>query len=596
MAPRKKQSARSKVSRLKRLDLDQDWSPMGTVLKEAVSKVGGSGAAAVIEDRLRRRADAVRRLSVFGLMVASMLNGWMPGHKGKVASLVRVLNGFTSATLARLGMPDWRSCRDPYGAVDRLLRETTDALDRGWDHVDKTTGRSFHCDWAWFQMIPADCQVPESTLAAMRGNTAAAIDGTEVESCGQFHGDQSAIELDGDDDGRTPPANPAHRLLGARTGKKKREPHNQKRAGMEPKRAAVLGVGPDERNVYTKDPDARAGWRTGNAHHPPGPYIGRELHALIAVRKVLNTNGSTTITFGPQVPPIILDWVLTPAGTHRADAVLPAILRTNSRGLCADVVLDPGYTLSVAEKLHYPLQKAGIDITMRLVTHQRGEKPGVGPARLIDGHLFAEQLPEDLVDLPMPPVGASDDEMRPYIERFDRRAAFAYSRHKAPGNDGTTRWRHPLTKSRPTIRSREVPSSMRGDRENTPLVTVGTDDYLGIIAAGAYALPHWQRCLQGTSAWWASIGRRQLAETFNSALHGSVGSLTEISRGYTVLRDSSRIMWFMAFTVAGYNRMVIKRWEKDMAERSAPRKHRPRKGRLQRYEDRLSESDLALPA
>ena len=68
------------------------------------------------------------------------------------------------------------------------------------------------------------------------------------------------------------------------------------------------------------------------------------------------------------------------------------------------VIVDRGYTQSAPERFHLPLQRLGVSMCTRLKEHQRGEKPGIGPARLIDGHLFCDSLPDDLVAPPMPPV------------------------------------------------------------------------------------------------------------------------------------------------------------------------------------------------
>jgi hypothetical protein len=350
-------------------------------------------------------------------------------------------------------------------------------------------------------------------------------------------------------------------------------------------------VGSDGRNVYTKDPDARAGYRTGNANHPGGSYIGREAHFGVAVPKLVNTDTVRWAKFGPDVAPFIVTADLVPAGTHRAKAVIDSLIDASRRGLCGDVIADGGYTVMNPTSLHLPLQRAGIGLTMRPSVHQRGEKPGVGAARLVDGHLFAAQLPNDLVDLPLPPRGASNDAKKPYTDAFERRAAYRYGRIKAPGADGTTRWQHPVKTG--TLRSRKVPRSMRHST-TAPLIELEDGVDLASVTAGADALPHSQRCLLGTTAWHQSMGRRQLAETANSQLHGAVGSLTDISRGYTKLRDSGRINMFFYATLAGYNHLVADRWRHDHGDLEptgvdptpkTPRRRGPRRGRARRYDD-----------
>jgi hypothetical protein len=97
--------------------------------------------------------------------------------------------------------------------------------------------------------------IPDVVMKDMVGNVDLAIDGTEMESCGRLQGEPSDIDYDGEAE---PPDNASK------------------------KKSKVLATGPDGRNVYTKDTDARGGYRTGNASHPGGTYVGRELHLGIA--------------------------------------------------------------------------------------------------------------------------------------------------------------------------------------------------------------------------------------------------------------------------------------------------------------------------
>jgi hypothetical protein len=129
------------------------------------------------------------------------------------------------------------------------------ALDEGFDHVDPDTGTVIHCGWSWYtqSLLMA---IPDDLLTTMTGNTAIAIDGTEVESCGQFQGEIT------DADGEGGPDDADHAAMIASAGRRPRV------------KAKVLAIGPDGRKVYTKDPDARASWRTGNANHPAGYYVG----------------------------------------------------------------------------------------------------------------------------------------------------------------------------------------------------------------------------------------------------------------------------------------------------------------------------------
>ena len=557
--------------RLRLRDVSDGWHPAASEVDEAIDLVTRAGVAHALEELLARRTDARQRLSVLGLEVARIINASRDGHHGSHLELLRILNDLPNETLERLGMDRWRR-RGGYDRVQRLTAALERVLDEGVEYLNPKTGDTVVCDWAWHARSMLLSPIPADLLDAMEGNTALAVDGTEMESCGQFHGELAAVDADGEAAG---PVDADANASGS-TGRRKTK-------------AKVLGIGADGRKIYTKDNDARAGWRTGNAKHEAGYYIGREAHLGVAVRRIVRTDGVHWIKFGPEVPPVIITADVVPAGTHRAKAVVPSLLEAASAGLCADVVADAGYTNTKPDTFALPLQRAGVPVTLRLVPAQRGEKPGVGAARQIDGHPFAAQLPEDLVNPPMPPLGASNDEKAPYIEEFNRRAPYRYRRIKAPGSDGTTRWENPVNAG--ALRSRQVPRSMRNSTK-APLIELEEGADLRTVTAGADDLPTWQPTLFGTSAWHEAMGRRQQVESVNSFLHGAVGSLTDISRGYTKLRHSGRIKLFLVATLVGYNRRVIARWEQDHGSAGsltplpgAPKRRAPRRDRARHYED-----------
>ena len=448
--------------------------------------------------------------------------------------------------------------------------------------LDQESGELVTCDWAWFERRLLLAGIPKEAMATMAGNSDLAIDGTEMESCGRLCGEPSEIDYDCE---ASPP-----------------DDAEQKKAKNGRRKAKVLSVGPDGRNVYTKDNDARGGYRTGNANHPGGTYVGRELHLGIAVLTVKKTDGVSYVKFGPDVPPVIVTARLVPAGSHRGDPAVEMVTEAKAQGLCNGVIVDRGYTQSAPERFHLPLQALGVPMFTRLKEHQRGENPGIGPARLIDGHLFAAAcLPADLVAPPMPPLGATWEEKLAYMARFDQRAAYRYGRLKAPGTDGVTRWKHPVKNG--TLRSRRLPASMRRSRK-APLVELPEDVDLSTLSAGADELPLYQPCLYGTTAWTIAEGRRQLAETANSFLHGAAGALTDIGRGYTRMLDSGRLQLFLTFTLVGYNRRRIHVWLQD--HRMLPATHpdalapvkttrAPRKKRARRFGDLRPPSGAGPP-
>ena len=557
-------------SKHERLVLTSTWSHDERELSAAMALVRQSGVLGPLETVMKVPPAPSSRLSVLGYVVALTLNGSTLHHKATLVDMVRLLNGFGPGTLDRLGMRGWRRV-GAYDHVHRFHKRLAALLDAAPEVLDTGTGELVTCDWAWFKRRLLLAAIPDEVMAPMVGNTDLALDGTEMESCGRLCGEPSDIDYDGE---ASPP-----------------DDAEQNKAKTTKTRAKVLSIRPDGRKVYTKDNDARGGYRTGNANHPGGTYVGRELHLAIAVKTVKNTDGVSYVKFGPDVPPVIVTARLVPAGSDRADPAVEMVAEAKAQGLCNGVIVDRGYTQVSPERFHLPLQRLGVAMCTRLKEHQRGEKPGIGPARLIDGALFCDSLPDDLVGPPMPPMGATWEEKLPYMARFDQRAAYRYGRLKAPGEDGVTRWKHPVKNG--TLRSRQVPASMRKSR-TAPLVDLAADADLSTLTAGADELPFSQPCLFGTRAWTIAEGKRQLAETANSFLHGAAGAITDIGRGYTRMLDSGRLELFLTFTLVGYNRSRVHQWlrEQRLLDPSHPdalapiEKHRaPRRGRAKRYED-----------
>ena len=181
------------------------------------------------------------------------------------------------------------------------------------------------------------------------------------------------------------------------------------------------------------------------------------------------------------------------------------------------------------------------------MTYQRSEKPFAG-ARLVDGALYSEHLPDELIDLPMPPRGAGEAEVLACEAAFNRRARWRYVRHAGPDADGATRWRCPFCAG--LLRSRQVPKTMRRSR-TAPLEYLDTDRCCdGVLTVQPAQLPLWQRLLPGTTAWRISMGRRQVVESVNAAIKGA---FVDLGRGFLRVMGRTKATVLLAFTVAGYN-------------------------------------------
>jgi hypothetical protein len=398
----------------------------------------------------------------------------------------------------------------------------------------------------------------------------------------RLHGEVTTIELDGDAH-REPEWDASDAQAQAEAARDQAQTRARRRKRLFG-RAKVLDIGPDGRKVYTKDFDARAGYRTATGKNSGSLYVGRELHIGVAVPAIASTDRHSKITFTDPCPQVIIFGRLTPAGTHRAKSVLPSILEAGLHGLAAEVVCDAGYSLSKPEFLHLPLQQAGIDLTMRPVTHQLGERPGIKDARIVDGQLFSAHLPHRFVGLTPPNPSTPADRREEIIADYNHRARYRYGRIANPG-DGTMRWMCPFCSGK--LRSRQLPTTMRRSAQ-TPLVALpatATSCCEGTITTGAGDLPHHQPTLFGTPAWWQAYGRRNLTETINSLLKGG---FTTIESSYCRMLNSVKITMAVAHTLAGVNRHIIREWRRQHRRRSGsppPRPRRARSNRLPRWDD-----------
>lgn len=560
------------LNRKERMDMEAEWAPTGSRLADAIDQVRRSGAGPIFERKLGRSPEDRAKVSEEGVSLALTLNGNHKGHHACEADIVRILNGLGPATLYRLGMPDWADLTDPYGTVQRLLSRIAHAIDRGWVDTNPLTGTTTHVDWLWYFTAVLHAPITPKLMDLIR-NCAEVIDDTEMETCGQLHGDPSTLENDGEDD-RDGPGDDD----GTAPRKHTRAPSAEKatKAGKSARKAKVLAIGPDGRKVYTSDSDARAGKRTNNGQHKSELYVGRQLHLLISAKSQVWTDGVKHVNFGPDVPHFVLGANLVPTGSHRAKSVMPTILALRDMGLCHDVVADPGYTMSAREHWALPLQRKGIPQTLTVAGWQRGdrtaalldrlkkrgEKPMFGTSRIVDGAPFIYELDADEIDLPVWPVGASAEEKAPYIARFDARAEKRLRRIQAPnqkGAKGRSRFDHPVRRG--GLKSNEEPRSKRkSHRASKVRLEEGTTR--GTATFSEDALPCFQDTVFATTAWDKSIGRRNIVEEKNSKLHGGVGAITQISKGYTRLRDTAMIKLFIAHTLAGLNVLEIRRWHK----------------------------------
>lgn len=515
--------------------------------------IRAAGVAEPLERALGRRSDARSRLNAETLLTAVLLNARQKNHHAEITSITAVLNSLNRWDLQRMGSPDWGG-GDDYSAVQRLVTMIAGVLDGGPAVI--VDGKSLTLTHQWYQSSLLGASVPYDLVKG----AAVALDGTAVETFARLHSPPSTVEVDGtfrDDDDE----------LQTHQATAKENKH----------RAAILGVGEDGRNIYTKDRAARAGFRTATASEPSRLYVGREAHIGVAVPSLKRTDRVSGVTFGRDVPPLIVSFDLVPAGTHRGHAVLDSITGLVRHAAISEVIVDPGYSLMTDGFLH-PMRELGLGVTFRIASHQRGLKDHSDDRLIVDGQVFSQHLPEHLHNLAQPSVGSTTTERRAAIEKFNERAVYADAIHQRY-EEGHARYRCAFCVGR--LRTPSISKTMRKARASLVDIGGATVCCSGIKTIGADTIRWEQPTIFGTSAWDAAYGRRNLAETVNSRL--KVGGHTNIGRGFIRLLDEGRIQLLMIHTIVALNMLTLENWH-DGAD-TAPNQRRPRKDRVARLTD-----------
>ncbi|MHB1986918.1 MAG: hypothetical protein ACYCSF_02870 [Acidimicrobiales bacterium] len=501
-----------------------------------------SGLVRTLSPHMDFEVGRPRRIPLEALLVCFQINALERHHQAHVIDAARLLNAMTEDQRVSLGISDFDETQT-YQRVDWLYNRLCEVLSAGIEGIDA--------------QFFVDSLVRASIPSRYKRTHSVAVDGTDVESWGTFQG-RTTVELDGE---------------AARTQSTKGTPASVIRK----QKAKVLAVGPDRRNQYTPDPDARAGHRSANSQHPAGPYIGYELHLGVQVRDVRWTNYIDKTTLTEEVPQLIKNAVLVPAGTHRTKTITPVLISEKESGEdIRDVIWDPGYSECLPETWNYPLQKAGINSTFSLTLAQRGIRPFSKRAFVLDGQLYSDLLPAELRDLPMPPPNLPDQAKAALYEKaFNQRAHWRLVRHSPPDHNGVTRWRCPFCAG--LVKSRSFPSTMRrGPRTKIAFLPESvTKCCEGTVSAPPADIPLSQLIPFGTTAWRISMNRRAAVESVNAALNGGYLHLV---RGFFRVFGLTKIRVLLGFSLAAVNLDRIRSFEaKKAATEQLPKHRRPRR-------------------
>lgn len=470
------------------------------------------------------------------------------GHQFELTDVVAQLVACSPEQLERLGMKPLPTHRayarfwDKYNAVQC-------ALARGLSFTTRA-GVTAHVDLPGFVRALAGAS-QDPTLPRSR---ARAVDGTDWETCGRWYR-TDGVEYDGETPADTDTDLAEHRKAVERARRRARR--------------AAFETGLDGRPIYTLDADARAGHRSANSEHKSGLYIGYELHPITQVRDISWQGQPGEVALGPDVPPYVTNAILTPAGAHRSDAVVPTLIAEHvtvdgeERGL-RDVAWDRGYSINADARAHAPLRLHGIEPVTDLTTKQRQYQPVAKDVLWLDGHPFSVHTPHRLRSLPRPERNDSAETRAQNQALYNERARWRYSVHGGLDADGYLRMRCPFCSGR--LASRQLVTARRAAKK-APLVAL--PDGVTTCCTGIVRIPpehlRMMQALQmpfGTTAHQTAYGRRNLAETTNSLLKGQYANL---DRKYTKLMGLAKRTFVLAFLIAGLNRYIGQSWKEKCA-------------------------------
>ncbi len=313
--------------------------------------------------------------------------------------------------------------------------------------------------------------------------------------------------------------------------------------------------GGDGRWQHTKDPDARAGHRSGSNGSRGEVFVGYDLHTLVDVPAF----------GGDPVPHVIRAIALRPGGAHKGQAGIDGLdaasrTRSSTGPPTVELLADRGYTYCRAETFALPLMAREVELVLDLHRHQRGQRPGPVPGTIwVDGALFSTALPDTLRQLEPTRLGMTKAEKAQRREEFDRRQPYAFRAHgKLDPEFGTQRRKGPALAG--AVRCPNVAVSLRLALSlPTTSCAAGSPCGCGLtITLGPEEHGRErQRLLWGTTRWAASYGRRTGVESSNAEIKKNHAVM---DRGYTRVFGLAKNTLLLAFGLAGVNIRLLRHW------------------------------------
>ncbi|GIG21758.1 hypothetical protein Cch01nite_24820 [Cellulomonas chitinilytica] len=497
----------------------------------------------------RGRHASVRARNV---LIGWLLTTYEPAATAAHTRVAENLLALSAEQRERIGLPAIPANR-AYARVWDKTNEIIKALDEGFTIGSGALVAPVDLDW--FVDALARCAIP----VHLPTSRTRAVDGTDWETCGTFVSSNRQYEgyvptdTDGDVDDHLKEISKVRKEL--RKGK-------------------LVSFGADDRPIYTRDCDARAGHRSANNRHSSGLYIGYELHLSVQIPDASYGGKPDQVVLGQEVPGFITMARLTPAGAHRLDAVVPGLIAEQvpspgtpwtpgaSGTSLETVVWDRGYSILDYTRGKGALRAAGVGIVFDLATRQRTLQAIYPSIDFIDGVPFSKHMPQELRDLPRPERDDTPEERAAKTAAFDRRAIWRFTPHGTARDGARRRWICPFCAGRLAIADRVARKANVTIAVNATLVELPEGETCcdGIVTLPDDAV-HMEQAfgmLWGTTAHTVVYGQRALVENANNLLHDKYARL---DRGYTKLMGLAKRKFVLAFLLAGVNRKIAQAWE-----------------------------------
>lgn len=485
----------------------------------------------------------------------------------KRSDLSSVLTGLHADVALAVGLidDDGNLIVPRYKVLAKQIGRLEEALQRGWTHV-RNEGQPdevrIRYDLQWFVNLVVAASVPARERKKI---THVVVDDTNVlcwaswlpqtskkdaeandpyvDYLRESPDDPDAVDPDqtelDDPDALDPEQEKAYRKVA-----KKRQEYIDKalRKGLE--------IGPDGRVVYTKDPDARAGYKSANSEGPAGVYKGyvARIAAACATVKFFGNldpypDPDDDRSILTEVISYITALIVDSAGTNPGPAGVQLV--EQSREIApniTDATADRGFTMKPVFLLD--LHKQGLNVFMDY------PKKVVGKADLVmlaDGHdayihcgtILPADIPPELLTPPEFDKPRRKEQRKQWYT--DRATTFRYSlKQKRPG--GSMPFRTPIHAGRVT----NTPATIAEGSYGAPMVNISQSR--NTVIADVERLNHYQRIPYYTPAWHTA---------YHSARGAVESAIATLKESGALKHGTCKAMGLGANTLAVLARVVV---------------------------------------